>query len=487
MGSDTGEARLLRRNAALLPSTAISDLKSAVKCQVVVKGEAPEDIYRAAIHRFNNAVVEEAEIVVFCQSEADVAAVLKYAQTWKLDFTIACGGHSYYGASSTKSLVLDLSKMNKVTIDKDTMTITAQGGCRAIDLETPLQVEGLSVVMGAANDTGIGGLTLGGGSGFLSGQHGLVIDNLVAAKVVIANGDALVCSETENQDLFWGIRGGGSNFGVVIEFTYRIHEQGDVFFGPLVFTPDKIEPVLGLLTNLQAIVDEAGGRLAIFVALGKGPGMPSAHPIILIFYDGTEEEARKLTASIWDLEPIVSMAKMQPYADITKPSDLTNGPPSHQYYAPSNALMYTPPDTEVIQTLINDFDAFMTKYGAAVAPSKIAMELRSYKKSSSVSPTATALAARRPAVMTVVEAQFDNSVDAELMRQEVSAMISKVREATRKEGLTKGGAEFLNANIAEKNEKVQNMFGENLPRLREVKRKYDPDFIFDKWYPIPPA
>lgn len=135
--------------------------------------------------------------------------------------------------------------MTKVSVDISNKSVTAQGGCRAVHVEKPVAAEGYSVVFGAANDTGwcsmiliiddideigIGGLTLGGGSGSLTGQYGMVVDNVLAVRVVLADGRIVEASETTNPDLFWGIRGGGSNFGVVSEFTYRIHKQnGPVF------------------------------------------------------------------------------------------------------------------------------------------------------------------------------------------------------------------------------------------------------------------
>jgi FAD/FMN-containing dehydrogenase len=139
--------------------------------------------------------------------------------------------------------------MRNVSVDKAGMTVTAQGGCIARDVEIPLEQEGLAAVFGAVNETGkwdilpytivvmltgwlpgIGGLTLGGGVGFLTGAHGLAVDNLVAARIVLANGEIVRTSDGENSDLFWAIRGGGPNFGIVTEFTYRVHEQGPVFW-----------------------------------------------------------------------------------------------------------------------------------------------------------------------------------------------------------------------------------------------------------------
>lgn len=433
------------------------------------------------------------------ESEEDVAATLQYAQKWKLDLVVASGRHSYYGASSTTGgIVIDLQKLRKVSIDLESKTATAQGGCKAVDLEEPLAVEGYSVVMGAFNDTGkfaatirnrltilgIGGLTLGGGSGLLTGQYGLVIDNLLAARVVLADGRVLEASESTNPDLFWGIRGGGTNFGVVVSFTYRIHKQGDVFFGPLIFTPDKTPAILETLSSMAPTITKGDGKLAIFVAFMKAPGMPSVHAAVLPFYDGPEAEAMKHLQPIFDLGPAMSMVKMQPYADITKPSPLVMGPLTHQHYSTSNAPLVDF-DVEIITPMIADLDGLFNKYGDAISPAKIALEIRSYAKSSAIDPSATALRARSPGVMCVFEVQHDGSADPVVLRADIKAIMDKVRVAV-KEKHPKSGA-FFNANIGVGTEKVKDMFGDNLPRLKELKRKYDPGFVFNKWYPVSPA
>ena len=137
--------------------------------------------------------------------------------------------------------------------------------------------------------------------------------------------------------------------------------------------------------------------------------------------------------------------------------------------------------------MVDDYDAFMTRYGDAVAPSKIIMEIRSYAKSSSIPVSAMAFALRRSAILGAFEAQYDVSVSDTVMREEVKAITDKARDLIRKKGLYPEGTAIFNANISTGQEKIVDMFGENLPKLRELKKKYDPKFVFNKWYPIAPA
>ncbi|TGO35292.1 hypothetical protein BHYA_0163g00070 [Botrytis hyacinthi] len=298
--------------------------------------------------------------------------------------------------------------------------------------------------MGLASDTGIAGLTLGGGSGPLTGRDGLVIDNLLSARVVIANGIVLNCSKDENSDLFWGIRGGGPNFGIVVEFTYRVHKQVDVCHGPLVYGPEKTKALLELVDTMQEVTEQTDGKLRLLLAITKIPSVPLSgiHPIYIISYDGPEEEAQKLTA------PFTSVFIPHPF------------------------------DVEIMEKLIQEFDDFHNKHGDALAPSRIIIEMRSYKVSGAIPASATALAAREKTVSVTMEAHFAYGHE-----EEIERMIGPVKEAVKNQESGK----FTNANLGSGMEKTQDMFGQNYARLREIMRKYDPDFIFNKWYPIPPA
>ncbi|KAH7311839.1 hypothetical protein BKA65DRAFT_574448 [Rhexocercosporidium sp. MPI-PUGE-AT-0058] len=474
------------RSGEVIPQTSVNDLISTVQGEVLVKGQADEIAYLAAIDRFNKATISEAAIIVLVASEADVVAALKYAQDWDLEVVISCGRHSYYGASSTSGgLVIDLRKMKKVEVDVEGMNITAGGGCQAVGLETPLQELGLSVVMGAANDTGIGGLTLGGGSGFLTGQYGLVIDNLLSARVVLADGRALKASKDVNADLFWGIRGGGSNFGVVTEFKYRVHRQSDVFFGPVVFTPDKNAAILALAPKLQEIVDEAEGKLAIFIAFAKVGPMPSIHGLILPFYDGPESVARSLLAPVYALGPVVDKACVRPYASCTMDSPEILGPASHQYYSTSSISLPAPWDGEVLGGLVEDMGSLFDRWGSVVGPSKIAVEIRSYGVSGRVGGGEMALCARGKGSACMIDVQYDGSVENGVMRDEVREMMERVKERIAVKFPER--AQHSNPNFATGKEKTEVVFQGNTARLRELKKKYDPGFVFRKWYPVEPG
>ena len=251
------------------------------------------------------------------------------------------------------------------------------------------------------------------------------------------------------------------------------------------FTPDKTKSFLNLANSVQETVDAADGKLAVFMAFTKLPNMPNVHPLCLVFFDGPETEARKLLKPLFDLEPVAQLAAMKPYAESTQAGPHVLGPLTHQRYSTTNILASPPLDVEIIQALVDDLDVFFTKYGAAVSPTKIAMEIRSYAKSSSVPPSATALAARRPAIVVVLEGQHDNTVPDATIREEVKKMMDKARQAFKAKGVNPDA--FHNANIASGTEKVKDTFAENLSRLKELKRKYDPNFVFNKWYPISPA
>jgi len=185
------------------------------------------------------------QVVVQATCLDDIVKTVKFASQNNLDFAVCCGGHSTSGSSSSEGgIVIDMRKLNKVRVDVEKKLIYAKGGALLGEVDSEAWKYGLATVMGIVEHTGIGELTLGGGLGHLTGRYGLAIDNLVGATMVTADGEVRELSDNKNEDLFWAIKGCGTNFGVIYEFIYKAYEQKEVFASTLVFPPEKLESLV---------------------------------------------------------------------------------------------------------------------------------------------------------------------------------------------------------------------------------------------------
>jgi FAD/FMN-containing dehydrogenase len=278
--------------------------------------------YDQARRVWNGAHDRRPALIVQCAGVADVIRTVDLARTEGLRLAIRGGGHSVPGFSTVDGgIVLDLSRMTGVEVHPDDRTVTAQAGCTWKDLDTETQQFGLAVTGGVVSSTGIAGFTTGGGIGWLMRKHGLACDNLVGADVVTADGQFLHASAEENSDLFWGLRGGGGNFGVVTSFEYQLHEVGPTVLSGLVFYPaEEAEQVLaGYRTACAAAPDE----LTTLVNLTTAPPVPflpeSVHgtPIIGVAgcWSGDPDAGAAATASFRTLGTVIAdVFAANPYA-----------------------------------------------------------------------------------------------------------------------------------------------------------------------------
>src|SRR5215211_1228121 len=202
----------------------LSRLRSTVSGQVMLPGE---DGYDSARALWNAMVDRRPAVVVRCASSADVAAAIDFSRSNDLEIGVRCGGHSVLGISvPVDGLLIDLSGLRAVRVDPDARRAWVQGGALLGDLDRTAQQFGLATTAGNVSHTGVGGLTLGGGMGWLARRFGLACDNVASYEIVTADCETLRVSESQHQDLFWGLRGGGGNFGVVTEFEFRLYEVG---------------------------------------------------------------------------------------------------------------------------------------------------------------------------------------------------------------------------------------------------------------------
>src|SRR5436190_20963012 len=255
---------------------AVDALREAMSGAVLVPGDAD---YEAARTAWNAAIDRRPGVIARCSDPADVAAAVRFGVENGLEIAVRGGAHGVSGkAVVDDGLMIDLAAMNSVVVDPDSRRVRVGGGALLADMIAATQEHGLATPVGLIGHTGVGGLTLGGGMGWLTRKHGLSIDNLVSAEVVTADGQIRRASEAENPDLFWAIRGGGGNFGVVTEFEFALHPVGPIVQVALLFWDlDRGRDVLRLGEELGGSLPEELNVVIACLNAPPAPFVPAEH------------------------------------------------------------------------------------------------------------------------------------------------------------------------------------------------------------------
>jgi FAD/FMN-containing dehydrogenase len=299
-----------------------------------------DDGYDAARAVFNGMIDRRPAVIARCAGVADVIAAVNFAREHDVQVAVRGGGHSVPGyAVVDGGVVVDLSPMKGVWIDPQSRTACAQAGLHWGELDRETQVFGLAVTGGRVSDTGIAGLTLGGGSGWLERKIGFTVDNLISADVVTADGSFLRASPEENEDLFWGLKGGGGNFGIVTSFEYRLHPVGSILLGGMLMYPaSQAREVLRFYRDFMAEApDELGGGCA-FVTAPPEPFVPE--PVqgtqvlgVVFCYFGSIEEGKEAIRPLREaIPPAVDLVQPMPYTVLQSLTDAGTPSGMHNYW-----------------------------------------------------------------------------------------------------------------------------------------------------------
>jgi FAD/FMN-containing dehydrogenase len=425
-------------------------------------GDAAYDVERRV---YNGLIDKRPDLIAQCQGVADVAAAIRFARENGLEIGVRGAGHSVSGRGMCDGGVLvDLSKAKGVFVDPAARTVRAQGGVTWGELNRETQMHGLAVTGGVVSTTGIAGLTLGGGLGWLIPKYGMAVDNLASAEVVTADGRVLTASEDEHPDLFWGVRGGGGNFGVVTTFQYRLHPVGPVVTGGLVAHPfEAARDVLRLFRDFTSrdLPDELMAVGAL-VHAPDGSGMPLA-AIAVCHVGGAEEAARDLEPVVAFGTPIVSQIAPLPYEAQNAMLDGAYPPGSLNYWKSSFVRELS---DEAIDALVERFEQCPSPVSSVVLEHFHGAVCR-------VPVDATAFPHRQPGYnLVLTSVWFDPSAteaNVEWTRGLYGALTPDLAEGRYVNYLDE---DDLRADAA------RAAYGPAYARLVEVKRAYDPDNVF---------
>jgi FAD/FMN-containing dehydrogenase len=319
----------------MLENTLIESLQERFQGEIIRPGD---DGYDDARTIWNAMIDKYPALIARCTSSDDVIEAVNYARENNLLLSVRGSGHNVAGnAVVDGGLMIDLSLMKDIDVDLESGTASAQPGVVFGEMDQATQPHGLAAPGGIVSETGIAGLTLGGGFGWLTRKHGFTSDNLISAEVVTADGELLTASETENPDLFWGIRGGGGNFGIVTSFEFQLHPVGpDVLAGLVIHPIDAAGDVLRFYREFTASTPEELGALAVFRLAPPAPFIPEelhGKPVlaVIVCYIGDVEEGERVVKPLRDFgSPIFDGIQVKPFA--AHNSSLDAGQPNGMHY-----------------------------------------------------------------------------------------------------------------------------------------------------------
>jgi FAD/FMN-containing dehydrogenase len=422
---------------------------------------------------FSGAVDRRPALIVRVTDAADVARVITFARTTGMELAVRGGGHSPAGHGvSEGGIVLDLSAMRAIEIDRERRTAWAETGLTAGEYTAAAGAYGLATGFGDAGSVGIGGITLSGGIGFLVRKHGLTIDHLLAAEVVTAEGELLRVDAEHHPDLFWALRGGGGNFGVATRLQYRLHEVGTIV-GGMLFLPATPDVLAAFIAEAEAAPEE----LSAIANVMPAPPLPFLAPehrgrlilMAMLVYAGDVEAGRRAVAPFRALAtPLADMLRPMPYPEMFPPSDASYRPvaSARNLFADSIEL--------------RDAETIIERIQASTAATAVAQLRVLGGAMARVPAAATAFAHRDRRIMGTVVAMYENAED----RPVHDAWATDLADE-----LSRGDRAAYAGFLGDEGEaRVRAAYpGATWDRLAQVKAAYDPDNLFRLNQNVPPA
>lgn len=443
---------------------AVESLRQRIRGEVLLPGESGYDTSRSV---FNAMIDRRPALIVRPANAEDVRRAVAFAREQDLPVSVKGGGHNVAGnAVSPGGVTIDSSSMKGVRIDAERRIAVADAGLLLSDLDRATQAHGLSTPLGVISVTGIAGLTLGGGVGWLNGKHGLACDNLIAADVVTADGDLRSVSEADHPDLLWALRGGSGNFGIVTSFTYRLHPVGPVLAGDLAFPPDRAREAFCAYVEFAASCPDE-------LSLTAGPGIDGdGRPTfgVTVCWSGPHDEGQRTLRPLRALSPSVDTVASTDFCALQSAKD-GGYPRGRLHYWKSSYL------TEFREDLIDVLYHFAaTKPSAATG---IGMQ-HMHGAAARVDPAATAFPHRRCQHELLILSQWSDPAETERNIAWTRAFFDAVQPYAAR-------GVYVNDLGDEGEDRVREAFGTNYQRLAALKARHDPTNLFRATQNIRPA